>query len=195
MVTGKPEVPEGSAVGAQLIRDHPFRREALLSHQLAHELDGRAPGSPALNQDVEDLTFVIVAWSMPTESAWGNASPSENGGAPSVRYAAKRTKLACRERLAGGARGPPTNDQAKKSGAVTPPRRVCWQSPIGWKDSAVLALSRTRRAGFTGAAALAVGILDGRCARRSARRQGGTKGWSVLIEQRDGTRPLTRRRA
>src|SRR5207244_12818548 len=48
MVTGKPEVLEGSAVGAQLIRDHLFRREALLSHQLAHELDGSAPVSPAL---------------------------------------------------------------------------------------------------------------------------------------------------
>jgi len=33
--------------------------EPLLSHQLAHELDGRAPVSPALNQDVEDLAFVI----------------------------------------------------------------------------------------------------------------------------------------
>jgi len=31
--------------------------EPLLS--LAHELDGRAPVSPALNQDVEDLAFVI----------------------------------------------------------------------------------------------------------------------------------------
>jgi hypothetical protein len=59
MVAGKPEVSEGSAVGAQLIRDHPFRREALLSHQLAHEPDGSAPVSPALNQDVEDLAFVI----------------------------------------------------------------------------------------------------------------------------------------
>jgi len=48
---------EGSAVGAQLIRDHPFRREALLAHQLAHQLDGSAPVSPALNQDVEDLAL------------------------------------------------------------------------------------------------------------------------------------------
>src|ERR1700730_17037945 len=55
MVTGKPEVLEGSAVGAQLIRDPPLRREALL----ADELDGSAPVSPALNQDVEDLAFVI----------------------------------------------------------------------------------------------------------------------------------------
>src|SRR5215472_13546033 len=59
MVTGKPEVPERSAVGAQLIRDHFFWREPLLSHQLAHELGGRAPVSPALNQNVEDLAFVI----------------------------------------------------------------------------------------------------------------------------------------
>src|ERR1700730_18468061 len=59
MVTGKPEVLEGSALGAQLIRDHPLRREALL----AHELDGSAPVSPALNQDVEDLAVVLDAWS------------------------------------------------------------------------------------------------------------------------------------
>jgi len=57
MVTGKPEVLEGSAVGPQLIRDHPFRREALLSHQLAHELDGSAPVSPALNQNVENSSL------------------------------------------------------------------------------------------------------------------------------------------
>ena len=38
------------------------------------------------------------------------------------------------------------------------------------------------------------GILDCRCARRSARRQVGTKGWPPLIEQRDGRPLLTRRR-
>ncbi len=38
------------------------------------------------------------------------------------------------------------------------------------------------------------GILDCRCARRSARRQVGTKGWPFSIEQRDGRRTLTRRR-
>ena len=59
MVTGKPEVLEGSAVRAQLIRDHSFWRETLLSHQLAHELDGRTPVSPALDQDLEDLAFMI----------------------------------------------------------------------------------------------------------------------------------------
>ena len=41
-------------------------------------------------------------------------------------------------------------------------------------DSAVLALSRTLRAGFAGAAG---GILDEPCARRSGGRQVGTKGW------------------
>src|SRR5712691_9225397 len=43
--------------------------------------------------------------------------------------------------------------------------------------------SRTLRAGFAGAAS---GILDGVCARRSAARQVGTKGWSLAAEQRDG---------
>ena len=55
MVSRKPEVLERSAGGAQLIRRHPLRREALL----AYELDGSVPVSTALNQDVEDLAFVI----------------------------------------------------------------------------------------------------------------------------------------
>src|SRR6266853_5016415 len=38
------------------------------------------------------------------------------------------------------------------------------------------------------------GILDCRCARRSTRRQVGTKGWRLSIKQRDGRRRLTRRR-
>jgi len=38
------------------------------------------------------------------------------------------------------------------------------------------------------------GILDCHCARRSARRQVGTKGWRLWIEQRDGRRRFTRRR-
>src|SRR2546428_13259222 len=44
--------------------------------------------------------------------------------------------------------------------------------------------SRTLRAGFAGAAS---GILDRACARRSAARQVGTKGWSLAAEQRDGS--------
>ena len=55
------------------------------------------------------------------------------------------------------------------------------------KGSTVLALSRTLCAGSADAAALSGGILDCRCARRSARRQVGTKGWPFSIEQRDGT--------
>jgi hypothetical protein len=41
------------------------------------------------------------------------------------------------------------------------------------------------RAGSAGARRLRGGILDCRCARRSASRQVGTKGWSFPIEQRD----------
>src|ERR1700730_17603137 len=39
---------------------------------------------------------------------------------------------------------------------------------------------------------LSGGILDCRCARRSARRQVGTKGWSISIKQRDGRRGWSR---
>src|SRR5882672_7889919 len=59
MVAGKPEMLEGSAVGAQLVGRHPGRREALLAEQLAHQLDGRRPVSTALDQDLEDLAFVV----------------------------------------------------------------------------------------------------------------------------------------
>src|SRR6266498_159147 len=59
MVAGKPKMPEGSAVGAQLVSRHFLRREALLAEQLAHELDGCALVPSALNQDLEDLAFMI----------------------------------------------------------------------------------------------------------------------------------------
>src|SRR6202047_2118613 len=59
MVAGKPEMLEGSAVGAQLVGRHPRRREALLAEQLAHQLDGRRPVSTTLDQDLEDLAFVV----------------------------------------------------------------------------------------------------------------------------------------
>src|ERR1700726_1960971 len=58
MVAGKPEMPEGSAVGAQLVGRHPRRREALLAEQLAHQLDGRRPVSTTLDQDFGALPFV-----------------------------------------------------------------------------------------------------------------------------------------
>src|SRR6202048_396575 len=59
MVAGKSEMPKGSAVGAQLVGRHPRRREALFAQQLAHQLDGRRPVSTTLDQDLEDLAFVV----------------------------------------------------------------------------------------------------------------------------------------
>src|SRR5437660_2299822 len=58
MVTVEPEVPKGGAVGAQLLGGHLLRREAVLSQQLAHQLEGAAV-SPALKQHVEDLAFMV----------------------------------------------------------------------------------------------------------------------------------------
>jgi hypothetical protein len=46
-------MPEGRAVGAQLVSRHLLRREALLAQQLAHELDGCALLPSALNQDLK----------------------------------------------------------------------------------------------------------------------------------------------
>src|SRR5258707_9532297 len=59
MVAGKPKMPDGSAVGAQLVSRYLFRREALLAEQLAHESDGCALVTSALNQDLEDLALMI----------------------------------------------------------------------------------------------------------------------------------------
>ena len=59
MVAGKPKMPDGSAVGAQLVSRHLFRREALLAEQLAHQPDGCALVPSALNQDLEDLALMI----------------------------------------------------------------------------------------------------------------------------------------
>jgi len=59
MVAGKSEMTKGSTVGAQLVSRHPRRREALFAEQLAHQLDGRRPVSTTLDQDLEDLAFVV----------------------------------------------------------------------------------------------------------------------------------------
>src|SRR2546423_13476988 len=59
MVAGNSEMPEGSAVGAQLVGRHPRRREALFAEQFAHQLDGRRPVSTTLDQDLEDLARVV----------------------------------------------------------------------------------------------------------------------------------------
>jgi hypothetical protein len=66
--------------------------------------------------------------------------------------------IAVRRRLAAGGRGPPTNDQAKKSGSITPRDTVVAQCLQG-KRSTVLALSRTLCAGSAGAAAFAATSL------------------------------------
>jgi hypothetical protein len=52
-------MPEGSAVGAQLVGRHPRRSEALFAEQLAHQLDGRRPVSTTLDHDLEDFTLVV----------------------------------------------------------------------------------------------------------------------------------------
>jgi hypothetical protein len=58
--TSHPSIEKPCSIGGPSRRaTHLFWREPLLSHQLAHEVDGRAPVSPALNQNVEDLAFVI----------------------------------------------------------------------------------------------------------------------------------------
>src|SRR5260370_32509013 len=59
MMTAEPEVPKGGAVRTQLVGGHPLWREAVFSRHLAHELDRRAPVSPALKQNVQDLAFVV----------------------------------------------------------------------------------------------------------------------------------------
>jgi hypothetical protein len=59
MVAGKSEMPEGSAVGAQLVGCHPGWREALFAKQLAHQLDRRRPVSTTLDEDLEDLALVV----------------------------------------------------------------------------------------------------------------------------------------
>src|SRR5882757_9033844 len=59
MVAGKPEIPEGSSVRAQLVSRHRLRREALLAEQLAHELDGCTFIPSALNKDFENLALII----------------------------------------------------------------------------------------------------------------------------------------
>src|ERR1700730_1777782 len=59
MAAGEPKMLEGGGVGTQLVSRHPLRREALLAEQRAHELDGCALVPSALNQNFEDLAFMI----------------------------------------------------------------------------------------------------------------------------------------
>jgi hypothetical protein len=50
MVAGKSEMPERSAVGAQLVGRHPDWREALFAEQFGHQLDGRRPVTTTLDE-------------------------------------------------------------------------------------------------------------------------------------------------
>ena len=59
MAAGQMEIPEGGAVGPQLVGHNQPGREALLSEQFAHQLQGSPPVSPRLDQDIEDLALVI----------------------------------------------------------------------------------------------------------------------------------------
>src|SRR6516225_7959162 len=59
MVAGKPKMLEGSAIRTQLVSRHRLRRKALLAEQLAHELEGRPFVPSALDQDFENLAFMV----------------------------------------------------------------------------------------------------------------------------------------
>jgi hypothetical protein len=63
---------EGSAVRAQLVSRHRLRRETLLAEQLAHELDCSAFVPSALNEDFENLAFMIDRAPQTTAEPQGN---------------------------------------------------------------------------------------------------------------------------
>src|SRR3954471_18657629 len=59
MRAGQAQVPESSSVGAELIGDEQFRREALFPEELAHQPECRLLVAAALNQHVENLALMI----------------------------------------------------------------------------------------------------------------------------------------
>ena len=56
---GQPQAPESRGVGAQLIGDQQFRREALSLEQLAHQPKRRPAVAARLDQHVEHLALMI----------------------------------------------------------------------------------------------------------------------------------------
>ena len=96
MVAGKSEMPEGSAIGAQLVGRHPPWREALFAEQLAHQLDGRRPVSTTLDQDLEDLALVVDG--TPQIHLLARDPDDQASGAG---------QLQPRDRVTGGGRPPP----------------------------------------------------------------------------------------
>ena len=59
VMTAETEMLEGRGVGSRLVGDDQRRLEAVALQQLAHQLHGRVPVAPALDQHVEDLAFVV----------------------------------------------------------------------------------------------------------------------------------------
>ena len=59
MRAGQAKMPQGRAVGAELVGDQQLRREALFPQQLSHQPQRRSLVASALHQDVEDLALVI----------------------------------------------------------------------------------------------------------------------------------------
>src|SRR6201987_3796040 len=59
MVAGKPEMPKGSAVGAQLVSYQQFWRKPLLCEKLADQPQRLPAVAATLGQHVEDLAFVV----------------------------------------------------------------------------------------------------------------------------------------
>ena len=53
------QTPKRRGVGAKLVGDQQLRRKSLLLEKLAHQPQRGSAVAPALNQHVEDLTFVI----------------------------------------------------------------------------------------------------------------------------------------
>ena len=59
MRASQAELPESRPVGAELVGNQQFRREALFPEELAHQPQRRAFVAPPLNQHVEDLALMI----------------------------------------------------------------------------------------------------------------------------------------
>ena len=57
--TAQSQAPERRGIGAQLVGHQQFRRKPLLSEKLAHQPQRRPAVAATLDQDVEDLAFVV----------------------------------------------------------------------------------------------------------------------------------------
>src|SRR6266481_5291820 len=122
-------------------------------------MPGSTPATSQLDWLSSTTAMIVLSWSKATRDllksfSWGIGAlrqlfASDDGAisSPPAPY-----------HLSAGGSGPPTNDQAKKSGSITPRDTVVAQCLQG-KRSTVLALSRTLCAGSAGAAAFAATSL------------------------------------